>query len=154
MKATGIRILDKDNGVLNVQLYDILKEISNGSLFAWSILCLEASGNLGSDKSILEFEKGINESERGLFITWEELNMLSKKFHQIINMVLLGCKDKNFLRRYEHDREMCETCDIVIDMMDSSYWEVFSKDEQLINRLALKFKDIQFLTSDLRKDLI
>ena len=34
-----------------------------------------------------------------------------------------------------------EPCDITIDMMDSSYWEVFSKDEQLINRFASKFKE-------------
>ena len=40
---------------------------------------------------------------------------------------------------------MYETCDFVIEMVDSSYWEVFSKNEQLIDRLAAKFKDVQFL---------
>lgn len=154
MNTKGVRILDKENGVVSVQLHDILREVSNGHLFTWSILCFDSMVDLGKDKSILEFEKVINDSKKDSFITWEELNILSKKFHQIIDMVLLGCKDKNSLRRYEHDRDMCETCDIVIDMIDTSYWEVFSKDDHLINRLASKFKDIQFLTSDLRKDLI
>lgn len=41
---------------------------------------------------------------------------------------------------------MYNNCDIVIHMIDSSFWEVFSKDEDFINRLAAKFKDVEFLT--------
>ena len=52
------------------------------------------------------------------------------------------------MRRYNNDQEMYETCDIVIEMVDCGYWEIFSKDEQLINRLAAKFKETQFLESD------
>ena len=33
-------------------------------------------------------------------------------------------------------------------MIDSGYWEVFSNDEEFINRLAKKFKDIEFLAPD------
>lgn len=55
------------------------------------------------------------------------------------------------MRRYESDQEMYETCDIVIEMVDSGYCEVFSKDKDLINRLAAKFKDIKFLESDFEK---
>ena len=43
---------------------------------------------------------------------------------------------------------MYETCDIVIQMFDSCYWEVFSKDTQLIEKLAKKYKQIKFLDPD------
>jgi hypothetical protein len=36
-------------------------------------------------------------------------------------------------------------------MIDSSYWEVFSKNESLINKLAAKFKEIKFLAADFEK---
>ncbi|MBI5346279.1 MAG: hypothetical protein HZB76_03975 [Chlamydiae bacterium] len=151
MKSQGIRILDKNNRIVSVELPDILKEIQNGDLFHWSILFLEATGHLGEGRSIPIFEKQIYDSEKGLFITWNELNLLSGKFHQVIDIILIGCKDKNLLRRYDNDQEMYETCDIVIEMFDSCYWEVFSKDKDLINRLAAKFKDIKFLAPDFEK---
>jgi hypothetical protein len=62
-------------------------------------------------------------------------------------MVLIGSRDKNMIRRYKEDQERNESCDYVIDMFDSSYWEVFSKDEEFFNRLVKKFKDVEFLTS-------
>jgi hypothetical protein len=152
MKSTGIRILDKKDRLVTVELPDILKEIPNGESFKWSILYLEASGDLGEGKSILDLEKEANKSQNGLLIEWDAINTLAPKFFQIIDMILIGCKNENFLRRYETDQEMYETCDIVINMFDSSYWEIFSKDEQLINRLASKFKDVKFLESDFQKD--
>jgi len=47
MEAKGIRILDKKNRVLNVTLFDILKEIHDGNLFHWSILFLDGMPNTG-----------------------------------------------------------------------------------------------------------
>ncbi len=147
----GIRILDKKNRVVAVELPDILEEISNGNQLEWSILYLQTTGDLGKGKSVPEFEQQIIDSEKGLFITWKELDDLSQKFWDLMDISLIGCKDKNLLRRYENDQEMYETCDIVIEMIDSGYWEVFSKDENLINRLASKFKDVEFLKPDFEK---
>lgn len=147
MQVKGVRILDTVNRVVSVELSDILVEISNGNSFHWSILLLDAMGDLGKDKPIPEFQKQIKNSERGYFIDWIELNILSQKFYQIIDMILIGCKDKNLLKRYKTEQEMYETCDFVIDMFDSSYWKVFSKDEKFIESLKKKFKkteDIEF----------
>ena len=38
-----------------------------------------------------------------------------------------------------------------IEMIDSGYWEIFSNDKILIDKLAKKFKDTQFLESDFQK---
>jgi len=146
MKTQGIRIKDlKENKVVAVKFPDILEEIPNGNSLYWSILYLDAMGRLGEGKSIPVFEKQINDSENGFFITWADLNLLSKKFHQIIDITLIGCKDEKLLGRYETDEELHQTCDIVIEMIDSSYWEVFSKDEDLIARLKAKFRDTELL---------
>ena len=147
MKVKGIRILDKKNGIVSVNLSDVLEAVPHGNIFHWSILFLYASGHLGEGKSIPAFEKQIYDSEKGFFIDWNDLNMLSKKFYQIIDITLIGCKNKNLLHRYDTDQKMHETCDIVIEMIDSNYWEVFSKDEELINCLTHKFKEIKFLKS-------
>ena len=64
---------------------------------------------------------------------------------------MIGCNNNKLLHHYETDKEMYETCDIVIEMIDSGYWEVFSKDKTLIDKLAKKFKDTQFLEPDFQK---
>jgi len=146
MKTKGVRISDGEE-VLNVHLPDILREIPDGNLYYWSILNLEGMGDLG-EKSVPVFEKEIRSSSKGLIITWDELNLLAPKYWQIIDMILIGCKDETVLKRYENDQEMYETCDIGIVMFDSSYWEIFSKDERIILRLANKFSEVTLLESD------
>lgn len=147
MKVRGIRILDSKDRVVSVELPDILEEIWDGNLLQWSILYLEAIGDLGENRSIADFEEEIFNFKDGLHINWEDLNLLSKKFNQVIDIILIGSKNKHLLRRYTDDHEMYEICDIVIQMIDSSYWEVFSQDKSLIDRLATKFKKIKFLNS-------
>ena len=152
MRSKGIRIGDlNESGIISAKLSDILEEIPNGNLFHWSILFLDSMGNLGEGKSIPEFEKQIFDSEKGFFIDWNDLNILSKKFDEIVDITLMGCRDRNLLYRYSNDTEMYRACDIVIKMVDSSYWEVFSKDEELINRLASKCKEIEFLEPDFKR---
>lgn len=147
-KIKGIRILDKIDRVVCVNLVDILTEISYGNSLYWSILFLQARGNLGKGISIVGFQNRLNKSERGLNIKWDELNILSHKFEEIEHIILIACKNKDQLHRYKEDQEMYETCDIVIEFFDSSFWEVFSKDEQLIKRLASKFKKVEHIESD------
>ena len=151
MKTRGIRILDKKNRIVNVELSDIFEEIYDGDLLNWSILHLYTTGHLGEGRSIPEFEGQIAAAENGVFITWIDLNILSNKLWDIMDITLIGCKEKNLLRRFPTDQEMYEKCDIVIEKIDSSYWEVFSKDQDLIKRLAAKFKEIKFLEPDFER---
>lgn len=148
MKTFGIRILDKINRVVSVNLTDILQKIHNGEEFYWSILFFDACGKLDGDKSIQELSDEINDSEKGLYTDWKNLNSLASRLDEIIDMLIIACKDKKLLQRYENEQVMYETCDIVIDMFDSGYWEVFSKDKQLIESFASKFKEIKFIESN------
>lgn len=141
----GIRILDKENRVVTVELPDVLMEVRDGDSFHWAILFLDSMGDLGEGKSIPVFENMINNSQEGLLINWEDLNVLSKKFYQIFDLILIGCRNKDLILRYQNDQEMHNTCDIVIEMIDSSYWEVFAKDLSFIERLEKKFKQVEWL---------
>jgi hypothetical protein len=145
MKVKGIRISDKKNNIVSVELPDILMEIPEGDSLCWSVLYLYATGSLGENQSMPTFEEQIRKSEKGLFISWGELNNLAKKFWDLMDITIIGCRDKSLLGRYDNDQKMRETCNIVIEMIDSGCWEIFSKDEKLIKRLSQKYKDIEFL---------
>lgn len=80
MKIKGIRIFGDINNDISVNLLDILEEVQNAATLYWSILFLEAIGHLGEGKSLLAFEKQIDESKKGFLINWEDLNILAKKF--------------------------------------------------------------------------
>jgi hypothetical protein len=144
----GIRILDKKNSIVIVDLPDILSEIQDGDQYYWSILYLYAVGNLGEGKSIPEFEDQVRNSENGFLLNWKELNLLAKRFFQIKDITLLGCIRKDLVKRYETDEKMYEICDIVIEMFDYSYWDVYCKDKNLIEKLTKKFKDVEWLTKN------
>ena len=148
MKTKGIRILDKNGHLVSVTLPDILQLIDNGNSYYWSILELEAIGYFDEGKSYLDLVKKIDDADRGLFITWDDLRALSTKFHQIVWISIIGSIDERHLHFYKTDQEMFKTCDIFIEMFDSSYWIVFSKNEQLINKITSNFKEIEFLESN------
>lgn len=155
METIGIRILDGEDNVVSVKLSDILNIIDDGNIFNWAILfsdiILVSEITLQEGKSIIAQEKQINKSANGLHISWGELKSLSKKIHQEIDLIIIGCKNKENLHRYNSDIIMYNTCDIVIEMIDSSFWQVFSKDGDLIKRLAKKFKDTKFLSPDFKR---
>lgn len=151
MKTQGIRILDNKNEIVSVKLLDILDVISYGELFNWAILYSYVILKPNQGINILELEEKINHSQNGYEINWKNLTQFAEKIHQEIDITIIGCKNKKKMHRYKEDQEMYETCDIVIEMIDSGYWEIFSKDKLIIDKMATKFNDIEFITSDFQK---
>ena len=141
MKIQGIRITE----VLSVKLSDILKEVPNGNFFFWSILFLDGIPNPGRGEFLAEYKKQINKSENGLRIDWEDLLSLSSQFYQIFEVIVLGSSDVNLLHRYKNEQEMYTTCDIVIDLMDCAFWEIYAKEKNIILRLKKKFPKSELL---------
>ena len=151
MKTQGIRVLDNKNEIVSVKLLDILDVISYGELFNWAILYSYVILKPNQGITIFELEEKINNSKNGYKVSWGNLTQFAEKIHQEIDITIIGCKNKENLHKYKKDREMHETCDIVIEMIDSGYWEFFSKDKRLIDKMAAKFREIKFLTSDFQK---
>jgi hypothetical protein len=145
MKTKGIRISDGKGNVLGPTLSDILIELNNGPSFYWSILFLDGTPSPGQGHFLTEYENKINNSENGISIKWEELTTLSSKFFQMFETIILGSKDPKLLRRYEKEKEMYITCDIVIDLIDCAFWEVYSKDQDFLSKLQKKFQIVEFL---------
>lgn len=46
-------------------------------------------------------------------------------------------------RRYEDEKEMYKTCDLVIDLIDCVFWEVYSKDQNFLDKLERKFQETE-----------
>lgn len=87
-------------------------------------------------------------SKGGLTATFESISETSKKIFEEIDLTIIACKMKENIHRYKEDKEMYETCDIVIEMIDGVFWEIFLKNVAWINQLAEKFQNVEFLTSD------
>jgi hypothetical protein len=121
----SLLIRGNNEPVLSVELKHILTKIQHGAKFKWSILWLDAIGDLG--RSMPAFEKEINNSPNGFLTGWDELLVLSVKLHQIIDMVLIGDTDEGKLKRYASDQEMYLACEYTIELIDSSYWIVHTK---------------------------
>lgn len=151
MKTQGIRILDSENNVVSVKLFNILDLIKNGASFNWDILVSDIMPLPEEGEFFIDLENQVKENEKGLIVSWDQLKELSQKIHQEIDLTIIGCKDEKFLHRYENDKDMYEACDIVIEMIDSGYWEIFSKDKELIDKLSAKFKEVKPLKSDFEK---
>ena len=122
-----------DESFLSISLSDILSKIDKGEEFEWKLLFLEATTE--TDLDILNLEKKINESDSGYLISWSDLVKLSNQIYQIIEILLIGSKNSKNLKRYISEDEMRVHCDFCIELIDSSYWEVGSKNKNLLNNL-------------------
>ncbi|ASZ09866.1 hypothetical protein KTO58_26600 [Chitinophaga pendula] len=125
-KALVIESIGSD--VLTVKLSEILNCITDGDQYVWSLLWITAIGS-PDDLLVLEFEEKINKSANGCIHDWKELFELSFRFHQIIEILIIGALDSSKLHRYTSDEEMYESCHFVLELVDSSYWEVHTKSD-------------------------
>ncbi len=147
MKTKGIRISDLKDGKC-IPLSELLENIQDEKRFFWALLWLDVTPLKSEGKYLTELQKKANQSECGLITIFEFLLEISKKIFQEIELTIIACKTKKTIRRYKEDKEMYETCDIVIEMIDGGFWEVFSKNVKWIDQLAKKFQNVEFLTSD------
>ena len=143
MNTKGIRISDEFD-VLNISLSEILEEVIDGKSFYWTILFLDGTPN-NDQKDLLKMCKKINQSENGLIVTWENLLTISNRFYQMFETIILGCKNPDLLRRYNSEEEMYKTCDITIELIDRAFWEVYSRDKLLMDRIKKKFTETTIL---------
>ena len=151
MNAKGLRILDIRNNKC-IPLYEVLNEIAYANQLTWALLWCDVTSVKEEEEPVASLQRKVNESKDGLHCTFESLLELSSKIFQEIEILIIGCRAKEELHRYEEDQEMYETCDVVIEMVDGGFWEIFSKDVNLIDQLAKKYKMTEFLTSDFQNE--
>lgn len=143
-KFKVIQIDGNDSEILSVSLKDILDNIENGEEFNWSILWLQATGDL-KNKPIIEFEKEIKKSEAGYIISWNDLNELSEGFFQVIEILLIGDSIISNIKRYSEDHHMYNSCDFTIELVDSSYWLIHSKKLKTLEKIKATLPGVKEL---------
>ncbi len=147
MNVKGLRISDIKDGKC-VPLLEILKEIPQASTFSWELLWLDVTPNKKDGEVIDALQNKVNKSENGLPCQFDLLIEISGKIFQELEVLIIGCKVKEHLHRYQNDQQMYETCDIVIEMIDGGFWEIFSTNISWINQLAKKYTEVEFLQPD------
>ncbi len=120
MKTKGVRILDLKHGKC-IPLYDLLKLIPSEIGFFWALLWFDVTPLKNKERKLAVLQKKANQSESGLIIAFESLLELSRDVFQEIDLTIIACKEKKNIRRYKDDREMYETCDIVVEMIDGGF---------------------------------
>ena len=68
---------------------------------------------------------------------------LASKFDQVINAIIVAAKNKDFIAAYKNDyNNLHRNFPLVIEILDGDFWEVCTFDENLINHIKEKYKDI------------
>ena len=140
--AFGIKIIGSEKKeYVDVYLDDVLSQI-DGEKYFWTLFHLEARGDIGEEESIVDLEERVAKSDTGLRFKWKNLNDLAKKFDQVIDVVIVGCENAYADKRFSDDQEMYDQSDIVVEMVDSSYWLIHASEELVISEVsgALKRK--------------
>jgi hypothetical protein len=135
-----ILIQDADDYNLIVSLDMLLNDLELiGNKYVWSILYLEAFGDLGISKSYDDIDRAI-ESPYGYCLCWDELRNLAKKFDQVINLILIAAETKKDVSLYKDKEKLCNYYPIVIEILDGDYWEVYAMDENIIKTFQAQYK--------------
>lgn len=148
MSAQGILILDKKDHVVSVALSDILELINNAPNLYWSILFLDGVVYPEEIDFINMLKKQISDSPRGAQISFEDLLLLSSKYEQMYEIVVIGVKDMNLLHQYKDLKEMHRVCDISIELVDCAFWVIHSQDSYLIKKIENIFHDVKLYTDE------
>jgi hypothetical protein len=135
-----IKYQDSQN-TSTVELIDLLNFIESikQQQLIWSILDLEAIGDISTiwERGILDLEANIKFLPQGLILSWQMLFQLAQKFDQVINTVIVGCQEVSKIPSLEPNVDLDEPCEIVLELIDSSVWRIYTKDKLLPVKLAL-----------------
>ena len=127
-----------------ITLPNILGELNQeGKLLMWSLLELEAVGNLGEDKSIPEFQNQIMKTREGFLLNWDELWDLSNKFSLVINCILIACKNKQAIldltKKYKDTKDILPNCEIAIEINDGEFLNFYAKEKNVSTKITKRF---------------
>jgi len=141
-------IKDRDiKGNLAVELTDILGIFAeHGSKLSWSILDLQAIGELGKFGNMLDLERKIQDSPAGVTIIWTDLVALAKCLFDIENIVIAGYNAKdNYLPILtpEHPlQDLYKTCEIVIELFEGTTCSIYVRKKELMETINNKYRDV------------
>ena len=141
-----LEIFDLDErGSAIIGLPEILEALEpEGQHLVWSMLDLEGTADpsrLGMN--MLDLEQQVAKSPNGLILEWKDLKQLAKRLDQIIEGTIVGCRNPDVLTQINLQSDLRSACDIVIQAIDSSLWKIYSRDDGILQRLKLSFREVK-----------
>ncbi len=91
---------------------------------------------------MLDFKSYVKNSGNGILYNYNTLIELSSSFTQIIDILICGDMNLEKLKRYESDEDTIRECTFVIELVDSSYWEVSTNDLASINNIKKRLSGV------------
>ncbi len=139
-----IKIADGDE-FLSFDLVDILICIkSRVIIYNWAILDIYCTSKNKSNFNILNFEKQVNSKKNLFVLDFEGLLALSTKINQTIDGIFIASKN-NLPPNKPNTTKLEQNFDVVIEVIDSSYWTVYSKDSEIIKLLKDRFNNTEII---------
>ncbi len=71
------------------------------------------------------------------------LILLVEKFDQVINTTIVGCQEIAKIPSLKPDSNLDTSCEIVLELIDSSVWRIYTKDQKLLQHLQQKFTNLR-----------
>lgn len=135
------------DGLLTVKLRDVLRVVEpEGRDLTWSILDLEARSDPDKFKgNLLEIEQKVRESPQGLIFTWDELVTFAHALIEVVDAVIVACKDQKLIPSLKPGDEVFAQCEFGIEAVDSSVWRVYARDDQLLQKVQAAFNDVNLI---------
>ena len=133
-------LYNNKDGIMSVELHDILDVIGKND-YHWSVLEIDFVGDIGErNYTSKQFMQDAVKRENGYFISMDKLRQYSKNMYQLYDCQIIACKDKKNPKEYDTEEEMYATCDIVLELFDFPFWEIRSKDKNLLKKIAKTFE--------------
>lgn len=116
-----------------------LLELIGLNNLCWSIFHIWAISNQDSELDIFRLEENIK-NDTGYQLAWDELIEISKNLEQVNECTIVAVSPSQQLPERNLSLEgLRSKCDIVIEGVDSTTWEVSIQDEELRLKLAKYF---------------
>jgi|SRR5690242_9859895 hypothetical protein len=138
-----LRIADRDErGYLSVGLKELLSVVTReGPDLSWVLQDLHVSGDLGKDWTVQKLEQATRQAPFGLRLSWSELTDLAQKLTQIQDGLVIGLPPESAPPAINKG-PMDIDAYVVFEAVDSSYWEVHSFDEELLEQIRSRFRNV------------
>lgn len=131
METMLIRLNDNNEGILSIDLKEILDTIKPiHELYSWYVYFVDFEQISKNFDQVFPLLKSVNENKGKTPISWEELYLIAESLKQTI--------DIDFVGEHIGDR-------IFIRAVDSSFWEIETSNEKLLEYISLKFNDVQII---------
>lgn len=124
--------------ISTVNLITILEFLGCEKMY-WSVLHLWATSKQESSLDIFDLEEK-TKGEFGYQLDLDSLLFIANQLEQVNECTIVCVKTKESLpNRSLPLNELREICHVAIEAVDSSYWEICLKDEELARRLVERF---------------